>query len=116
LGLFDTINALDTTGKVMPLDKEKVMKKTMICVATLAFMGFAQAEQSATEKAADMARDAKHSMKKGAHRVKEAVCMEGDLKCAGKKAGHRVDEAADATKNKAKEMADKVDSDTKANH
>ncbi len=101
---------------LMVREKEIPMKTTMMCVAMLAFMGFANAEQSATEKAADMGRDAKHSVKKGANRVKEAVCMEGDLKCAAKKAGHRVDEAADATKNKAKEMADKVDGDTKANH
>lgn len=92
------------------------MKKTMLCVAMLSFMSFAHAEQSATEKAADMGRDAKHSVKKGANRVKEAVCMEGDLECAAKKAGHRIEEAGSATKNKAKEMADKVDADKKANH
>ena len=92
------------------------MKKTMMCIAMFAFMGFAQAEQSATEKAADMGRDAKHSVKKGANRVKEAVCMEGDMKCAAKKAGHRVDEAGGTVTNKAKETADKVDGDKKANH
>ena len=91
------------------------MKKTMMCVATLAFMGFANADQSATEKAADMGRDAKHAVKKGANRVKEAVCMEGDLKCAAKKAGNRIEEAGSATANKAKEVGDKVDADKKAN-
>lgn len=88
------------------------MKKTIFCVAMLSMMSLAHAEQSASEKTADVARDAKHSVKKAANRLKEAVCMEGDVKCAAKKAGHRVEEAAEATKNKAKEMADKVDSDS----
>lgn len=53
-------------------------------------------------------RSAKRMAKKGAHRVEEAVCMEGDLKCAAKKAGNRVEEGKDATVDGVKGAKDEL--------
>ncbi|MEN0058633.1 MAG: hypothetical protein AAGB31_07345 [Bdellovibrio sp.] len=91
----------------------------LISSLLLAFTSFAHAEEttgekvdSAMETAKDKTkkagRDAKRVAKKGAHRVQEAVCMEGDLKCAAKKAKNRVEEGADATVDKGKEVKDKL--------
>lgn len=87
------------------------MKSALILSALLigSTMTIAHAEETTGEKAAEMGRDAKHSMKKGMNRAKEAVCMEGDAKCAAKKLKHRAGEAKDATVNKAKEVKDQVD-------
>ena len=48
-------------------------------------------------------------MKKGAHRMEEAVCNEGDMKCAAKKLKHRAQETGNTIEDKAKETKDKVD-------
>lgn len=61
------------------------------------------------EKAADKGRDIKRAVKKGYHRVEEAVCMKGDMKCAAKKAEHRMEEGKDVLIDKSKELKDKVD-------
>lgn len=53
----------------------------------------------------DVARDAK----KNINRIEEATCTDGTAKCAGQKAKNRVEEAADATKDKAKELKNKAD-------
>lgn len=74
----------------------------------------ASAAESRREGTNAEANDVKRKMKKGAHRVEEAVCMEGDAKCAAKKVGNRAEEAKDATKDKAKEVRDKIDADGKA--
>jgi hypothetical protein len=88
------------------------MKKTVIALALFGFLGgatIAHAEETIGEKATATGHDAKRAMKKGSHRVKEAVCAEGDMKCLKDKAANRVEEAGDATKDKAKEVKNKVD-------
>ena len=86
------------------------MKALLASIVALGFMmGVAHAEETMGEKASTAGNKAKHAMKKGANRMKEAVCMEGDLKCAAKKGEHRIEEGADSLGNKAKEMKDKVD-------
>lgn len=67
------------------------------------------AEETAGEKITASANDAKRGMKKGAHRLHEAVCAEGDVKCAGKKVKNRAVEVKDATVDEVKEIKNKVD-------
>jgi len=69
----------------------------------------AHAEETWSEKAADTGRGAKRGMKKAGHRVQEEVCMDGKVECAAKKAGNRIEEGADATRDGAKNLKDKVD-------
>lgn len=71
------------------------------------------AEESVSEKTSAKAHDAKRAMKKGGHRMAEAVCMESDAECLAKKAKHRAVEAKDYTVDKAHEAKDKVDADSK---
>lgn len=73
------------------------------------------AEETIGEKAEAAGHDAARAVKKGAHRVEEAVCMEGDVKCMQKKAEHRAQEAGDYVKDKAKEAKNTVDSDKNNN-
>lgn len=87
------------------------MKTSVILSLLLVLgLGFAHAEETMGEKAKATGHDAKRAMKKGANRVKEAVCMEGDAKCLAKKAGHRMEEGADYVKDKAVETKEAVDS------
>lgn len=67
------------------------------------------AAETVGEKAEATANDAARAVKKGAHRVEEAVCMESDTKCLAEKAKHRAQEAGDYTKDKAKEVKNTVD-------
>ena len=91
------------------------MKKLMMMIAVLGFvgMGAAHAEETIGEKATATGHDAKRAVKKGANRVKEAVCMEGDAKCLAKKGKHRLEEGGDYVKDKAGEAKNAVDSDGK---
>ena len=87
------------------------MKTALIltaCLMTAAVLP-AHAEETMGEKAAVEGNNAKREVKKGANRVKEAVCTEGDAKCAAKKLKHRAGEAKDATVDKAKEVKGDVD-------
>lgn len=87
----------------------------VIFATMLAFSGFSLfAEESMSEKANSKAHDAKRAVKKGGHRVAEAVCAEGDVKCLEKKAKNRAEEGKDYVKDKAQETKDKVDADGKA--
>lgn len=81
----------------------------LLLSAFLMFGSVSFAERTTGEAASATANDAKRSMKKGANRVKEAVCMEGDAKCLAKKAKHRAEEGADTVKDKAHEVKDQVD-------
>lgn len=85
------------------------MKRLLILVTALSLTGVAHGEETVGEKAKSTTQDVKRSMKKGAHRVKEAVCAEGDMKCLGEKAKHRAEEGKDFVKDKATETKDKVD-------
>lgn len=69
----------------------------------------AMADETVTEKVTATTNTAKRTIKKGAHRVQEAVCAEGDVKCASKKIKNRAVEAKDATVDGVKEIKHKVD-------
>lgn len=69
------------------------------------------ADETVGEKAAATGNDAARAVKKGAHRVEEATCMESDTKCLAEKAKHRAQEAGEYTKDKAKEIKNSVDGD-----
>lgn len=88
------------------------MKTALLMTALLMGSGMtltAHAEETMGEKAAATGHDVKRAAKKGVHRAKEAVCMEGDVKCAAKKAKNRGVEAKDATVDKVKETKESID-------
>jgi hypothetical protein len=86
---------------------------TRIFLAAFALAGVvAVAEQSASEKGSAATNDAVRKVKKMGHRAEEAMCAEGDAKCLAKKGKHRADESSDYVKDKAKEVGDKIDSDS----
>lgn len=89
------------------------MKALIIAVALLGLNGLAHSEETLGEKASAAGNDAGRSVKKGAHRVQEAVCADSDTKCLAEKAKHRAQEGTDYTKDKAKELKNDVDSDKK---
>lgn len=90
------------------------MKQLIACLLIAGFAGgtvlTAHAEETMTEKAQSVGRDAKRAAKKGMNRAQEAVCMEGDVKCAAEKAKNRAQEATDATVDKAKDIKESIDS------
>ncbi len=86
------------------------MRKVLAMLTAMGIlMSLAHAEETVGEKAKATGNTMARKMKKGAHRMQEAVCMEGDMKCAAEKGKHRVHEAGDAIGDKAKEVKDKVD-------
>lgn len=85
------------------------MKKIVIALALFGFLGVAHAEETMGEKASATMHDGKRAVKKGVNRTKEALCAEGDAKCLKDKAANRVEEGVDYTKDKAKEVKNKVD-------
>jgi hypothetical protein len=86
------------------------MKPILLCLALSALLGSSTfAEETAGEKAASTGRDVKRSVKKGAHRTQEAVCMKGDVECAAEKAKHRATEGKDYVEDKAKDAKDTMD-------
>lgn len=86
------------------------MKKIVIALALFGFLGAtAHAAETMGEKATATGHDAKRAVKKGVNRTKEAFCAEGDAKCLKDKAANRVEEGVDYTKDKAKEVKNKVD-------
>jgi hypothetical protein len=89
------------------------MKAIILTLALVGFTGAAHAEETVGEKTAATANDAGRAVKKGAHRVQEAVCAKSDAKCLAQKAKHRGEEAMEYTGDKAKELKNTVDSDKK---
>ena len=86
-----------------------IMKDRFI-ISALALAGACTTRnQTAGEKAKDVANDVSRFTTKGVHRAIEAFCSDDDLKCLAKKAKHRAIEAADAAKDKASEIKDKSD-------
>lgn len=69
--------------------------------------------QSTGEKVKDGVNDTGREIKKGGHRVEEALCTGTKAECAKEKMKNRGVEAKDATKDKATELKDKVDADGK---
>lgn len=83
---------------------------TKLIFTSLLFLSLtAFAEETLSEKAADAARDTKHEIKKGYHRVKEKACLKNKAECSKEKLKHRADEAGEALENKAKEIKEAVD-------
>lgn len=93
------------------------MKLLVVAMCMLGFLTTAQAEETITEKAAATTNSAKRTVKKGYNRTKEAMCgkLTGDSKveCLAKEAKNNVQEGVDATKDKASEIKNSVDSDKK---
>ena len=99
---------------------KKFLMSVVAVAALVSFSSVGHAEEKTVgEKAKEVAaeakveankagRKAKRMAKKGAHRVEEAVCMEGDLKCAAKKAGNRIEEGKDATVDAVKGAKDEL--------
>lgn len=95
--------------------KTTSLKAVIAALALTGSVGISSvyAAETVGEKAEAAANDASRAVKKGAHRVEEAVCAESDTKCLAEKAKHRAQEASDYTKDKAKEVKNSVDSDKK---
>ena len=86
------------------------MRKILAMLTAMGIlMSLAHAEETVGESAKATGNTMARKMKKGAHRLQEAVCMEGDMKCAAEKGKHRIHEAGDAIGDKAKEVKNKVD-------
>lgn len=69
---------------------------------------YAFAEETAGEKISTKAHDVKRSIKKGAHRTTEALCMKGDFDCGVDKVKNRTLEAKDSTVDKTREIKKKM--------
>jgi hypothetical protein len=67
------------------------------------------AEETTGEKIQASAHDAKRGMKKGAHRLEEAVCVASDVKCTSEKVKNRAVEVKDLTVDEVKKIKNKVD-------
>jgi uncharacterized protein YjbJ (UPF0337 family) len=80
---------------------------TALILSSLAQICYA--DETVTEKVAATSNDAKRGMKKGAHRVQEALCMDGDVECAAGKVKNRIIEAGDATSDAAVKVKNKID-------
>ena len=78
-----------------------------LVLSTLSQISYA--DETVTEKVAASSNDAKRGMKKGAHRVQEALCMDGDVECAAGKVKNRIIEAGDATSDAATKVKNKID-------
>lgn len=89
------------------------MKKTLTMLSFCLAASLPAFAQSTVEKAKETGNDVKREVKKGGHRVEEAVCLAGDAECAAKKAKNRVIEAKDTVVDKAKATKDTLDSDNK---
>ncbi|MFZ3230940.1 MAG: hypothetical protein WA160_12100 [Pseudobdellovibrio sp.] len=89
------------------------MKVLVMILALIGFTATSFAEETMGEKVEVKAKTAKRAMKKGAHRIEEAVCMESDTKCLEKKMKHHAKEAGDAVGDKASEIKNKIDSEKK---
>lgn len=91
---------------------EKIMKimGLMVLVSLVAMSAqMAFGEETVGEKINVTANNSKRAVKKGAHRLSEALCAEGDVKCAGKKVKNSAVEAKDATVDGAKNIKNKID-------
>jgi len=90
-----------------------INKKLFITSLFALSMGvsYVHAEETASEKSADSARDMKRKTKKGVHKMEDKGCemVNGKMECAGKKMKHKANEAVDATKDEAKELKNKAD-------
>lgn len=93
------------------------MKLLIASITLLGFLGAGHAEETMGEKAEATTNSAKRAVKKGVNRTKEAVCgkLTGDSKvqCLAKEAQNRVGEGADVVKDKAAEIKNNVDTDSK---
>ena len=82
-------------------------------LSLLAVAALPAAAQSAREQVKDTANDGTRAVKKSVHRAEETLCTGTKAECAAKKLKHRVTETKDDVRDKAIEIKDKVDSDSK---
>ncbi|MDO9181837.1 MAG: hypothetical protein Q7U04_05485 [Bacteriovorax sp.] len=66
-------------------------------------------DETVGEKINVSANNSKRAMKKGVHRLNEALCSADDLKCAGEKIKNRAVEVEDAATDGAKKIKNKID-------
>lgn len=99
-------------GIMMKMPKSKAIVMAMALTGMVG-ANVVYAAETVGEKAEAAGNDAKRTVKKGAHRVEEATCLQSDAKCLAEKAKHRAEEAGDYTKDKAKEVKNSVDGDDK---
>ena len=87
-----------------------MMKKLIIATLTvMAFSSTSFAEETMGEKAQVKAKDVKRSIKKGAHKTSETVCIKSDTKCMADKIENRTKEAGEVIQDKAVEVKNKID-------
>lgn len=86
----------------------KLLKLFAVAMMVANF-NMAFADEATSEKVSDKARDAKRDVREKAHRAEEKSCNDGDAECLKEKAGNRGNEMKDATKDKTKELKNKVD-------
>lgn len=85
---------------------------SIVLIATfisVTILQVANADESITEKISVTSNDARRGLKKGVHRVQEALCVKGDLECAASKAKNRVTEAGDIAADAASKIKNKID-------
>jgi hypothetical protein len=86
----------------------KFSKIILIAALATAFTS-ACAVETEDEKKEATKKELSRDTDKAINRVKEAVCMDSDTECLKEKAKHRLEESADAVKDKAGEVKNKVD-------
>ena len=84
------------------------MLKSMLALSILISTAV-PAVETVGEKVVASGKNAKRAVKKGAHRVSEALCVKSDLKCLADKAKNRAVESKDAVVDGSKELGNKVD-------
>ncbi len=96
------------------------MKKLIATLAIIGMFGISSvtfAEETLGEKATVTGKDIKRGAKKGAHRFKEEMCgkLTGDSQasCMAKQAKNRATEAKDTVVDKASEVKNAVDTESK---
>lgn len=93
------------------------MKSLLIILSLSFFTAVSYANETVSEKTEVKANLAERTLKKGYHRLKEAVCgtLTGDnkLECLAQKAKHRVEEGVETAKDTASEVKNDLDPDKK---
>lgn len=89
------------------------LKDTLGVLALSLALALPAMAQSTGEKVKATGNDIKREVKKGAHRVEEAVCTGTKAECEAQKLKNRATEAKDSVVDGAKELKDKVDRDNK---
>lgn len=89
--------------------KTRTQLHTLSLLGLMLLGGSALAQETAGEKVDAAGNGVKRTTKRGANRVKEAVCTGTKAECEARKAGNRIEEGKDTVVDKVKETKDKVD-------